>query len=45
MNSFKIVSLPYADMKFKEWKIRENSKLSYGDVIFIYEYQINGSRL
>ena len=43
MNSFKITNLPYPDMKFKEWKIRENSKLSYGDPIFIYEYQTNGS--
>jgi hypothetical protein len=43
MNSFKITNLPYPDMKFKEWKVRENSKLSYGDAIFIYEYQTNGS--
>lgn len=42
MKSFTITKLPHAEMKFKEWKIRENSKLSYGDPILIYEYQKNG---
>lgn len=35
---FKITSLPASEVKFKEWKIRENSKLSIGSAVLIYEY-------
>jgi len=43
MNIFKITKLPAAKIKFKEWKIKENTKLSIGDTVFIYEYQLNGA--
>lgn len=44
MKSFK-VNFPNSiktEIKFKEWKIKENSILSKGSIIFTYEYELNG---
>ena len=38
MNIFKIVNLPVKQVTFKEWKVKENSKLAFGSIILIYEY-------
>ena len=42
MNVFKVVSLPVKQVKFKEWKVEENSKLELGSAILIYEYTAGG---
>ena len=40
MSDFKLTSLVSSDeIKFKEWKIKANSKLSNGSIIFAYEYK------
>jgi hypothetical protein len=31
-----------SEIKFKEWKVKENSNLCKGSVIFTYEYESNG---
>lgn len=43
MNIFKITNLPVAEVKFKEWKIKENSKLSVGSAILTYEYVVKSN--
>lgn len=45
MQTFKaetLISPANTEIKLKEWKIKENSKLSLGSVIFTYEYQSDG---
>ena len=40
MADFKFKSvLPSEDIKFVEWKIKANSKISNGSVLFLYEYK------
>jgi hypothetical protein len=31
-----------SEIKFKEWKVIENSNLCKGSIIFTYEYESNG---
>lgn len=38
MIEYKVTNLITNEVRLVEWKIRENSKLSKGSVIFIYEY-------
>lgn len=40
---FKATKLPAKEIQFVEWKIKVNSKLSIGSVIFIYEYILEGN--
>ena len=42
MNIFKVVNLPVKQVTFKEWKVKENSKLAIGSAILIYEYTTGG---
>jgi hypothetical protein len=32
-----------SEIKFKEWKVKENSNLCKGSIIFTYEYESNGN--